>query len=110
MARSDTHATLTDLCHNDLVMADTQLKHQVWTRVDKHGRIVIPAEFREQLELAPGTKVRVWVEDGEVRLMSSAESIRQIQEMAHRITGGKKGIVDDFIAERRREAERELYP
>jgi AbrB family looped-hinge helix DNA binding protein len=85
-------------------------KHQIWTNVDKHGRIVIPAEFREQLELAPGTRVRIWVEDGALHLMSLDEGIRQAQEIARQVTGGRKGIVDEFIAERRREAERELYP
>lgn len=91
-------------------MANISLKHQVWTRVDKHGRIVIPAEFREQLKIEPGTKVRLWVEDGELHLMSLDEGIRQAQAMVAKYTGGRKGLVDEFIADRRREAERELYP
>jgi AbrB family looped-hinge helix DNA binding protein len=91
-------------------MARFELRHQLWTRVDKHGRVVIPAEFRDQLELAPGTKVRIWVEDGALHLMSLDEGIRQVQAIARKYTGGRKGLVDEFIADRRREAERELYP
>jgi AbrB family looped-hinge helix DNA binding protein len=78
-----------------------------WTRVDKHGRIVIPAQIREAVGLPPGTKVRLWVEDGELRLMSLDASIKRVQAMVAKYTKGRTGLVDEFIAERRREAERE---
>jgi len=85
-------------------------RKQVWTKVDKHGRVVIPAEMREELGLHPDTKVRLWVEDGALKMMSLDEGIRRAQAIAAKYTQGRTGLVDEFIADRRREAERELYP
>ena len=76
-------------------------------RVDQQGRILIPADLRHQLGLAPGETLSMWVEDGSLRIMTLKQAIRRAQEIVHRYTGGRPGLVDEFLAERRREAERE---
>jgi antitoxin PrlF len=82
-------------------------KKYVWTSVDKHGRIVIPAEMREELELKAGTRVRLGIEDGELRVMSAAEGIRRVQARAAKYIKPGRSLVDELIAERRAEAARE---
>lgn len=77
------------------------------TRVDQQGRIVIPAEIRQELGLEPGEPVSLLVEDGVLKVMSFDRALKRVQEMARQITGGREGLVDEFIADRHREAERE---
>jgi AbrB family transcriptional regulator (stage V sporulation protein T) len=79
-----------------------------YTHVDKHGRIVIPAEIRAELGLEPGTSVSLRVaEDGSLQVSTFRQSVKRVQELVRQRTGGRKGILDEFIAERRREAERD---
>lgn len=77
------------------------------TRIDKQGRLVIPAEIRRELGLKPGEPISLFVEDGELRVMTLRRAVGRVQALAREVTGGRKGIVDEFLAERRKEAERE---
>jgi AbrB family looped-hinge helix DNA binding protein len=80
---------------------------RIAVRVGPDGRIVIPAEFRKALELREGEDLLVSLEGETLRLVSRDTAIRQIQaELAHRIPKGVS-LVDELIAERRREAARE---
>ena len=76
-------------------------------RLDQQGRLVIPAAIRKQLDLYPGELVILKVIEGELRVSSVRAGIRRAQEIAAKYTQGRTGLVDEFIAERRREAERE---
>lgn len=80
----------------------------VKTKIGAGGRVVIPAEFREQLGLSVGDAVVLSIEDGEVRLMSFRERIKRMQEfVAARIDPNGPSIVDELIRQRREEATRE---
>jgi hypothetical protein len=58
--------------------------------------------------LERGGDVVVVLEDREIRIRTIAESIARAQALTRRLLDGKPGMsVDDFIAERRREAARE---
>jgi len=76
-------------------------------RMDSNGRIVVPAEVRKELRLEPGEALTLIVQDNAVRIISLREALKQVQALARKKTGGRTGLVDEFIAERRREAERE---
>ena len=80
---------------------------QTATKVDRHGRVVIPVEYRRALGLKEGDPVVLQLGDGVVRLLSRAEAIRQAQDLVTRHTGGKRSLVEELIAERRVEAARE---
>jgi hypothetical protein len=50
----------------------------------------------------------MWVDEDDVLRISTLDSaIKRIQAAVRAKTGGREGLVDEFIAERRREAERE---
>ena len=51
------------------------------TRVGSGGRLVIPAEIREQLGLKEGTPVVMHVEDGELRITNFDEVLRVIDSL-----------------------------
>ena len=78
------------------------------TTLDKLGRIVIPAEYRRELGLKPGDRLRVVVEGGEIRLITLREVVRRVQE-ALRPYRPKDGSLrsEQLIKERREEAKRE---
>jgi AbrB family looped-hinge helix DNA binding protein len=75
------------------------------TRVDDQGRVLVPASIRRRLRLTPGSELMVWVEDGELRAQTLEEGIKRAQAIVTRHTKGKKGLLEEFLAERRREAE-----
>lgn len=74
------------------------------TRVDRHGRVVIPAEYRRALRLEEGDTLVLQLDDGLLRLMTRAEAIRRAQTLVTRHTGGKASLVDELTADRRAEA------
>lgn len=76
-------------------------------RLSEGGRIVIPAEYRRQLGLAVGDKVILQLDGDELRLCSHRQGIRRAQELVRRAIPPGRSLVDELIAERRREAERE---
>ena len=70
-------------------------------RVAPDGRLLIPAEMREAMGLGKDGAVTARVEGGELRLLSRAVAIRQVQA---RLRGRKRpgeSVVDRFLAERR---------
>jgi len=81
----------------------------VWTKVDPQGRVVIPAELRSQFGMEPGKAVAFLVEDGQLKLLTVNQGIHHAQNLVARYFKKVPGhsYVDEFIAERRAEAERE---
>jgi len=77
-------------------------------KVASSGRLSLPAEFRKALGLERGGSVVIALDGREMRITTIAESVVRAQALSRRLLKGKrKFTVDDFIAERRREAARE---
>jgi AbrB family looped-hinge helix DNA binding protein len=79
----------------------------VRVRIGPEGRIVIPAGFREQLGLKDNDSLLASLEDGEIRLLTMSAAVRRAQRMVRQAVPEGVSLVDELIAERRREAERE---
>jgi AbrB family looped-hinge helix DNA binding protein len=77
-------------------------------KVSKSGRLSIPAGIRKTLGLDGGGEVVIELVGQEIRIRTVGEVVAQAQALARRLTAGKPDAsVDAFLAERRREAERE---
>jgi AbrB family looped-hinge helix DNA binding protein len=77
-------------------------------RVSESGRLSIPAEFRKAVGLDRGGEVVIELVGREIRIRTIDEVVAQVQATARRLTAGKPDAsLDAFLAERRREAERE---
>ncbi len=76
-------------------------------KLSPDGRILIPAELRRAAGLEPGVALSVIVEDGEVRISTWPNRVRQIQEALAPLRRPGVSIVDELIADRRAEAARE---
>lgn len=83
-------------------------EHRVYrSRIDKSGRIVLPAEVRESLGVSEGDSVLVVQEGETVEILTMREAIRQAQEFFCRLVPADVSLADELIRERREEAARE---
>jgi AbrB family looped-hinge helix DNA binding protein len=86
-------------------MALTKLRAIV--RVDQQGRLLVPKELREAIEMRPGGNVTLLVEDGELRVITPGALMHKLEEQRALYNPEGRSLVDEFLAERRAEAERE---
>ncbi len=71
------------------------------------GRVVIPAEVRRELELAEGDDLLVRVEDRRILLERRADAVARLRGRYAHLQPAERSLVDELIAERREEAQRE---
>jgi len=79
----------------------------VTARLSDNGRIVIPAEIRQKLELSPGDTVLLSVEGYVLKIEPQRARIRRIQESMRQLLPPDRVLSDELIADRREEARRE---
>ncbi len=73
------------------------------TRLASNGRVVIPIEIREALELTAGEEFEVVLEKNEIRLIPRSSILDYV--MDHLQSGiDDRSLVDELIDERRRES------
>ena len=83
-------------------------EHKVYrSKIDRSGRIVLPAELRESLGVSEGDSVLVVHEGDSVEILTSQEALRQAQEYFMQLVPPEVSMVDELIREHREEAERE---
>ena len=70
-------------------------------KVAPDGRLLIPADMREAMQLGDGGHVIVSVEAGELRVVDQFVSIRQVQARMRKYKKPGESVVDRFLAERR---------
>lgn len=68
------------------------------------GRVQLPADVRRALSLSDGDTVLIEVVDGEVHLRPMRAAIRRIQDRTRPFRIEGVSVVDELIADRRREA------
>lgn len=77
-------------------------------KIDKSGRILIPLKLRKELGFKEGSELIVRVEQGELRVHTREAALRRAQQRLKRLKKPGESVVDEFLAERREEARREL--
>jgi AbrB family looped-hinge helix DNA binding protein len=81
-------------------------RHEDNVIVGEQGRIVIPARLRRELGLKPGDELMARVKDGQLVLEELDHAVERVQGKFQEISQGRS-LVDELIAERRREARKE---
>ncbi len=76
-------------------------------RVDLQGRLLVPKEMRDAVEMKPGGRVTLLVENGEIRVITPTAAVHRMRELSAKYNPSGRSLVDELIAERRAEAERE---
>lgn len=78
------------------------------TKLTNGNRVVIPAAIRKSLGLRVGDAVTLVLENnGEVRLLTRNEAIRQAQALVRQNVPKGRSLVEELLAERREEVGRE---
>jgi AbrB family looped-hinge helix DNA binding protein len=79
------------------------------SKIQDGGRVVIPVELRRALKLGSGDVVTMSAtKDGEVRMITTRQAIKRAQEFIKKRISRKRSLVDELIAERRKEAAKEF--
>ncbi len=80
---------------------------QARVSVGEKGRIVIPAEIREAMGIAPGDSIDLKFQDHELRISTRRARIRRAQERARKYI--PKGVLlsEELSADRREAAKHE---
>jgi AbrB family looped-hinge helix DNA binding protein len=77
-------------------------------KVMPNGRMSLPADLRRRHGLASGGQVIVEETEDSIVLRTVSQAVTRAQALSRKLTAGKAGAtVDDFLAERRREAKGE---
>jgi len=74
------------------------------TRIDRSGRVVIPAWARRRLDLRPDTELRVSIRDGTLCLEPRAVAYRRARDRLKRYFAEDRDDVTELWHERRDEA------
>ena len=83
-------------------------EHKIYrTKIDKSGRIGLPAEVRTALGVSEGDSVLVVQEGKSVGILTSQGALRQAQEYFMKLAPAGVSMADEIIQEHREEAERE---
>lgn len=75
-------------------------------RMGAQGRLVLPSGMRRALGIEQGDELAARLDGGRIVLEPRKELLRRMQDEL-RGSRGKRSLVDELIAERRREAARE---
>jgi len=76
---------------------------EIRTKLAEGGRIVIPAEYRQALNLHVGDEVILRLEDGALRIYTPSQAIKYAQELLRPYLPRDRSLSDELIAERRKE-------
>ena len=77
-------------------------------KMSSNGRVVIPLEFRKALGVAAGGELILsWENDG-LRIATIKQNLERAQRHARQYAKPGVSVVDEFLAERREAAKREL--
>ena len=83
------------------------MENVVRTKVTQGGRIVIPAEMRRRLGIEVGEDVSIALDGESLRIVTQKESIKRAQALVRKLIPEDVSLVDELIADRRREAANE---
>lgn len=80
---------------------------EVPVTIDSSGRIPLPIEIRKRLGVTYGDSLIIVGDDDTFRIETADEALRRAQEYFASFVGDGVSLVDELLAERRQEAERE---
>lgn len=82
--------------------------HRVFcTRIDASGRVVLPADIRTAMDVAPGDTVQIVLDEGSVQIKSPRQVLREAQAYFCNLIPSGVSLVDELLRERREEVARE---
>ena len=86
------------------------MDEQIRVRINKDGRIVIPASIRQALDIHPEEELVLRVENHELQVVTLKSRIERAQDRIRQYVNPNRFLADELISERREAArsDREL--
>lgn len=79
----------------------------VTVKLEKSGRVLIPAAIRRKLNLKEGSEVILHVDETGIRMGTRQQALARIHERLRRYIPKDRTLSEELIQERRAETERE---
>ena len=76
-------------------------------KIIKGGRLILPAEFRRQLDLKDGDRVTIEMVDDQLKITSQMAAVRRLQAKIAQYVPKGVSLSEELMAERKLEAARE---
>jgi bifunctional DNA-binding transcriptional regulator/antitoxin component of YhaV-PrlF toxin-antitoxin module len=73
-------------------------------KVADGGRLIVPAAFRREMGVGPGDSVVMELHGDELRVRPAKSALKRLREKLSAASPGDVSVVDELIAERRRES------
>jgi len=80
---------------------DTSVIHG---KIVEGGRLIVPAAFRKEMGLVKGDAVTMEMHGDELRLRPAKSALKRLREKLRASAQTGVSVVDEFIAERRRDS------
>jgi AbrB family looped-hinge helix DNA binding protein len=77
------------------------------TKIDSSGRVVLPADIREAMDVSAGDTVQIVIDGDSVRIKSRQQALKEAQDYFCKVIPANVSVVDELLRERREEAARE---
>lgn len=71
------------------------------------GRVIVPSGFRKSMGLVKGDTILMELHGDELRIRAAKSALHRIQDKMRALVPTEQSVVDELIADRRAEAERE---
>lgn len=85
----------------------SDVENPVVLMLDDEGHLTLPPPVRAQLGLVGGERLIARVRDGQLVIETLAAAVKRAQDLLAPYIAAEPSVVDELIAERRAEAERE---
>jgi AbrB family looped-hinge helix DNA binding protein len=80
---------------------------QAKAKLDANSRVVIPAAVRKALDLRPGDKLIMRIEDGKLRLSTQRQALARTRRKISEYISRDEDLTQSLIDDRRKKASRE---
>ena len=80
---------------------------EVRLKINENGRVVMPASFREALDIHAGDELVLRLEDDELRITTMKQRLERVRKLVRQHVKPGRSLVDELIAERRESARNE---
>jgi bifunctional DNA-binding transcriptional regulator/antitoxin component of YhaV-PrlF toxin-antitoxin module len=78
-----------------------------WVEVDSQGRVQLPSHLRDAAGLSAGATVHIRVSGDAIEILSQRAAVKRAHDIGQKFVPPGVSLVDELIAERRREAQKE---
>ena len=76
---------------------------EIRTRITETDKIIIPPEFRQELNLQVGDEVVIRLEDGELRVFTMRQTLKRAQDLVGRYISSDRSLAEELLADRHQE-------